>query len=193
MVLSICLKTNGEIKEFDLNENHVDNINLETFNSIKLKNIQPQKNCRKCQPEKIENSGFEFDKNKILIYVWKEGNAGQENKHELPPPNDKELYFDNIYIIACNKKKIIPLTRVEFKNLYKKAFKGFYSIGDVDSERSSDSDSTGSLNSFIVSDNESLNYDGDSDFSEEEYYEKIDDSSSNESHVYSESSENSDN
>jgi cobalamin biosynthesis protein CobT len=32
----------------------------------------------------------------ISIWGWKEGKAGTENKHELPPPHDTELFFGDI-------------------------------------------------------------------------------------------------
>jgi len=32
----------------------------------------------------------------ISIWGWKEGKAGTENKHELPPPHDTELFFGDV-------------------------------------------------------------------------------------------------
>jgi DNA-directed RNA polymerase subunit M/transcription elongation factor TFIIS len=81
----------------------------------------------------------------INIIAYKEGKAGTENKHELPPPHDKTLLFGDCIAFACNKnapKIPIPLNSDEYKIFYNRQFEGFDDIGSESDEDSiSDTDS----------------------------------------------------
>lgn len=66
----------------------------------------------------------------ISIWGWKEGKAGTENKHELPPPHDNVLLFGDI--IAAVPKG--DFTIEDWKAFYNAAFKGFEDLGSEDSE-----------------------------------------------------------
>lgn len=75
----------------------------------------------------------------LYLFGCKDGKAGTENKHELPPPLDTDLYFGDIVLIASkhsNSYSIpIPFTSQEYENFYTKMFEGFE---DVDSENDED-------------------------------------------------------
>lgn len=66
----------------------------------------------------------------ISIWGWKEGKAGTENKHELPPPHDNVLLFGDV--IAAIPKG--DFTIEDWKTFYNAAFKGFEDLGSEDSD-----------------------------------------------------------
>jgi hypothetical protein len=66
----------------------------------------------------------------ITIWGWKDGKAGTENKHELPPPHDKVLLFGDI--IATVPKG--DLTIDQWKEFYNKALGGIDDLVSEDSE-----------------------------------------------------------
>ena len=65
------------------------------------------------------------------------GNAGSENKYDLPPPVDSNLYFNNLYFIKKDVKKddvFYDLTIDEYNSFYDLQFDGFQDILDEDDE-----------------------------------------------------------
>ena len=42
----------------------------------------------------------------INIYAKINGKAGSENKYDLPPPIDSELYFGNMALVACTNSEL---------------------------------------------------------------------------------------
>tara|TARA_Y100000741_G_scaffold360850_1_gene343795 strand:+ start:2533 stop:3159 length:627 start_codon:yes stop_codon:yes gene_type:complete len=65
------------------------------------------------------------------------GNAGSENKYELPPPVDSNLYFNNLYFIKKNVDKddvFYDLTIEDYNNFYDIQFDGFIDILENDDE-----------------------------------------------------------
>ena len=65
------------------------------------------------------------------------GNAGSENKYELPPPVDSNLYFNNLYFIKKDVKKddvFYDLTIEDYINFYDTQFDGFIDILEDDDE-----------------------------------------------------------
>tara|TARA_B100000405_G_scaffold297343_1_gene253118 strand:- start:9246 stop:9902 length:657 start_codon:yes stop_codon:yes gene_type:complete len=174
MITGICLHPKGIVSEINIEGRYRNDINLNTLSD--LKKNKPSKYYADIQPQCIEETGFVDNDLNIFIYAWGEGKPGDENKHELPPPLDTNLYFGNIYVFACGVRGLKNLNKTTFKRIYKKSFKGFYSLGDEDSERSTDGDDSGSsLAGFIVndeSDTEESNYenseDEDEDFEDDE-------------------------
>jgi len=49
----------------------------------------------------IKNMDIKF----VEVWAKNVGKAGQENKYELPPPIDKELYFGTMAVLALNSEK----------------------------------------------------------------------------------------
>jgi hypothetical protein len=66
----------------------------------------------------------------LTLWGWAEGRAGTENKHELPPPHDKGLFFSDV-IVASSAG---DLTVAAWKEFYEAAFKGFEDLGDEDTD-----------------------------------------------------------
>jgi hypothetical protein len=87
------------------------------------------KALRKTKIPDFEGS-YTWNEKTISIWGWKEGKAGTENKHELPPPHDNVLLFGDI--IAAVPKG--DFTIEDWKIFYNEAFKGFEDIGPEDSE-----------------------------------------------------------
>ena len=89
------------------------------------------------------------EKDLELIYTWKlrrnlyisvfgsmEGEAGQENKLELPPPVDNELLFGDVYIVCHEDEEpnnYKDLTLSLWEMYYEELFGGFESLGSEDS------------------------------------------------------------
>ena len=98
------------------------------------------------------------------IYGKNTGRANNENKYDLPPPIDTELYFGTLCIIKKEKDNIVSITKEEWEKIYEKMFGGFEDLQDdetrsEDSEIYSDDDYTkeGYLkDNFVVDDNEEL-------------------------------------
>jgi DNA-directed RNA polymerase subunit M/transcription elongation factor TFIIS len=77
----------------------------------------------------------------LSLFGYKDGKAGTENKHELPPPFDNILLFGDALLIASqnpsNYTKPVSFKTDEYEVFYTKSFGGF---DDIDSEDSDDSE-----------------------------------------------------
>ena len=188
----ILIEKTGTIKE----------TNIKKFNKDEL--------FKKCKFK--DNNNFEkrhtwkFNDFFISIFAKDSGRANTENKYEMPPPVDKNLFFGNI--LACSHKEkeltndnIKNLSKVEWNNFYEKQLGGFEDL-EEDSERSNDEDDeeydsdmiddeTGYLkNSFVVSGDEPIETENaNDDEEEEEEYDFSGDSESDEPSLESVNSE----
>lgn len=90
-----------------------------------------------------------WQKYKLFLYGYKEGRAGTENKHELPPPNDEALLFGDACVVASlvkNQNKLSPFTVDQYKKFYNTKFGGFEDLdgeeeqGEDDEEEEMDSE-----------------------------------------------------
>lgn len=78
----------------------------------------------------------------ITLYAKDSGRAGNENKYEVPPPLDTELYFDNMLLVkhsdlTPDDSELEDLTVDEWKLCYDKLYGGFEDL-DKEEEYSSD-------------------------------------------------------
>ena len=117
---------------------------LERFGTLIENNINAKdfiKNINK----KIENKGTGEikeiacwtieDDNKIKLFGWTKGNNSIENKHELPPPHDDNIYYGDICCCKFNKNgKIQNININEYEKFYNQKYGGF----DISSDFSSD-------------------------------------------------------
>lgn len=115
-----------------------------------------------------------------LIYTWEmkrnhhisvfgsmEGEAGQENKLELPPPIDNVLLFGDVYIVFHKKREardFKDLTLSLWETYYEELFGGFESLDSEDSFTEGDEEEYESdaytkqgylKDSFVVDDDDS--------------------------------------
>ena len=63
----------------------------------------------------------------LQVWGWKEGKAGTENKHELPPPHDELLLFGDA-VVSMGGDFNVEL----WDSFYNDAFGGFEDIGSED-------------------------------------------------------------
>ena len=155
MSIGVCLLKTGKFKEV-------------------IYDVKSSKKWSEFIGDYIKNQGYNLytdcglnDKqNEIILLARKEGKPRNVNKHELPPPLDTVLFYDDIYVFKTKNLLPVSLTIYEFKNLYVKAFKGFESILYSDDERSVDSSMGGSIEDFIVDDDDEQ-YEYSSDYTSE--------------------------
>lgn len=70
----------------------------------------------------------------LQLWGWREGKAGTENKHELPPPHDEVLLFSDAVIVLVTGGSAVDFTAEMWSLFYDDAFGGFEELGDKDSE-----------------------------------------------------------
>jgi len=118
------------------------------------------------------------DNSEFMCYGWKEGKAGKENTHDLPPVgvkqietldnSDTQLLYGDMFIFRKDKK-LADLDIENYGNFYSECFGGF---DDCNSEDETDDDEVSSLDDFIVDDDESydepyIDIDEDTDLDED--------------------------
>ena len=131
------------------------------YNKKSVKSIVNNSNLNKLHV--WEYKGFD-----VIIYGSKDGNAGNENKYDLPPPLDCELFFDDLYIIKYKDENIIDFDKEDYENFYNDKFGGFVDLDNTEelSEEEELSEHT-SDREFIVNDSESVDDEEYSDISSE--------------------------
>lgn len=97
------------------------------------------KAVRKVRPAELIGT-YTWKDAKLQLWGWKEGKAGTENKHELPPPHDEGLYFSDIIVAEGSGN---DLTVEEWKTFYHEAFKGFDDLDNKEEDDESDTDVNG--------------------------------------------------
>lgn len=76
---------------------------------------------------------------RFMVELWarEDGNAGQENKYEFPPPVDTILFFGACALVAkdmSSHHNIIPLTLEKWDKMYNFLFGGFDSLANCDDD-----------------------------------------------------------
>lgn len=149
MPKAICLRNMGKVTEFEYDSKI--NLSKDTIDYSKYFPKSIRRTIGKGELKKKHD--FEYESKKISFYAWDDGDAGEENKHEMPPPIDKELWFGNSYMIAHINNSPVDFSESDFRNFMMKEFQGFDDLGSEDSwsveESLADDDS---LNDFIVND-----------------------------------------
>jgi hypothetical protein len=78
---------------------------------------------------------YAFEELQLTVWGWKEGKAGTENKHELPPPLDGVLLFGDAVVSAADADGAPQdFTMEEWETFYDEAFKGFEDTSSSDDE-----------------------------------------------------------
>ena len=157
---AVILKTSAVIKTVEItNDFDVDNFD---YNLIKS-------HFKKTGEGDIERQcSWELDDYLISVFGWKNGSAGKENKTELPPPEDTDIFFGDILATKSDKTgKLMDFTKTDFKEFFEIAYGGFESLGSDDTSDPDNYDEQ-SDDSFIVNSDEELEIDEESD-DEEEY------------------------
>ncbi len=154
-----------------------------------VKNFQEENLYKKCNFRNANNFGkvntfeltFEGKKIYISVYAKNSGRANTENKYELPPPIDKELYFGNIIVLKHKEEEITALTvenltKLEWDKIYEKMFGGFDDL-DQEEEESEEEEIPAEFltkegyskeDGFVVDDDEDIDIDIDDEEQDEE-------------------------
>ena len=126
MITAIILNMVGSKEEVRINDQTI------------LRNQIKKKLQNKCAGNAQELGSWPYNNNKVTIYGWEEGNAGQENNHEIPPPHDTNLYFGDLLVVNSKGNNLINFTKKDYNKFFEDMYGGFEDIGDTDSEYSDD-------------------------------------------------------
>ena len=124
----IVVERNGELRPCEIKE---------------CSQLELSKKCKFKTP-----SGFEMraewaysapDADKFIVELWarEDGNAGQENKYEFPPPVDTILFFGACALVAKDmtpQHAVIPLTLEKWDTMYNFLFGGFDTLASCDDD-----------------------------------------------------------
>jgi len=185
----ILIEKNGNIKETNVKKFNKD----ELFKKCKFKNNEDFE----------KRHTWKFNDCFISLFAKDSGRANTENKYDLPPPQDKKLFFGNILVCSHKEEELTndnikDLSKKDWDLFYEKQFGGFEDLND-DSERSNDEDDeeydsdmiddeTGYLkNSFVAADDEPVEVEDEDE--EEEEYDFSDDDTESEPSLVSNNSE----
>lgn len=120
-----------------------------TVREQKIKSFDKNDFYKKCgfkKPDKFEQRTV-WKKMKVggdlvnlTLYAKKNGRFGFENKYDLPPPVDTELYFGTMLIAGEDAEldKPYSLTTAMWEKIYEKLFGGFEDITKTDDEEEED-------------------------------------------------------
>lgn len=108
----------------------------------KIKGFNEQELYKQCKHKNdkdfINIHTFHVNDACYKLYAKTNGRAGSENKYDLPPPVDTNLYFGILCIIKIVNDEIEDLSLKEWEGVYEELFGGFEDIEDSDGERSVD-------------------------------------------------------
>ena len=167
MKLAIIIKKTGELKKVKLKSiDNVDDIQFENENvSIVFNsNIRKSKNFKKNFKRYCD---WELDDVIISIFGSKNGKAGSENKYDLPPPEDNDIYFGEILIVKSKDNVIQDLNVKQFKSFIETSFGGFEDLGSQDTEEEYNPELDKYESDFVV-DDDVISYDEDYNPDDEE-------------------------
>ena len=141
---ALCLKYNGHVSEFRMNPVVLGDV-------LSTKSIPKSYKRTKGHGHLARKHDFALGDKILALYAWEDGEAGDENKHELPPPIDQALYFGNAYVIGHVDDEQVDITEEDYLMLQNKFFEGEESLGSEDSWSSEESlADDDSLHDFIV-------------------------------------------
>ena len=127
--IGILIDKTCELKEVKLND---------------LENLY--KTCKLKKPDNFElrhtwKVKIKSDKYKIKLYAKDEGRANSENKYDLPPPIDNDLFFGSMLVIGNNDAdEIIDVSVELWEQIYEKLFGGFENLKDTAKEDEEEED-----------------------------------------------------
>ena len=96
-----------------------------------------KQSLKKKEPPSVLGT-YVYKSSLYTLFGFTKGKAGTENKHELPPPLDSNLFFGDILIVASKKendyKTPTPLTTAAYETFYTAMFGGFEDIEESDED-----------------------------------------------------------
>jgi DNA-directed RNA polymerase subunit M/transcription elongation factor TFIIS len=97
---------------------------------------------KKTAPEVLGT--FPWKKHILHLLGYKDGKAGTENKHDLPPPLDNQLFFGDILLLNSKDEasftKPVSMTTEEYELFYTQMFEGFEDLDENEDEDEEEED-----------------------------------------------------
>ena len=150
----IIIKKNGTIISKSLqNVKNVSNVTITHKDVVSLFNTNIKKSINFKNNFK-RYCDWELEDSVISLFGSKEGRAGSENKYDLPPPEDIDIYFGEILMVKSVEDVICDLTRKDFNDFIEVSFGGFENLGINDTEEEYDPELDRYESDFVVPDNE---------------------------------------
>jgi len=112
------------------------NVNLNTEDFYKKCGFRNNKDFEHRNSWKVKDNGEE---KYLSVFAKNKGRANTENKYELPPPIDNDLFYGSIIIVKHKEKDdyklndLIDLSVEEWEKYYEKLYGGFEDLGEGDS------------------------------------------------------------
>ena len=167
MKTGIIIKKTGELKVVNIKDTKkVSEVQIYNKDILTVFNSNIRKSKRFKENVK-RHCDWELDDYTISIFGSKKGRAGSENKYDLPPPEDNDLYFGEILVIKSKNNIIQDLNIDSFNHFIEISFGGFEDLGSQDTEEEYDPELDRYESDFVVDDNE-VSYDEDYNPEEDE-------------------------
>lgn len=155
------------------------NVNVNTEDFYKKCGFRNDKDFGYRNTWKVKDNG---EDKYLSVFAKNKGRANTENKYELPPPIDNDLFFGSIMIVKHENKDdyklsdLIELSVEEWEKYYEKLYGGFEDLGEEDSYSSEEEVDPEMLtkegyskeDGFIVDDEEEIIDDSGGEESDEE-------------------------
>jgi len=163
----VVIKKNGTLCDLDWKKN------IDFKNMYKKAGFRKDSDFAKRHTWKIKEDDF------ISVYSKNTGRANTENKYELPPPVDSDLYFGKLVVIRHSEQNpttenCLDLIFEEWKTIYEKLMGGFEDLDNDEEESEEEYVEPEDLtkqgykkDGFVVEDGEVAFNAGDSDEEEE--------------------------
>ena len=112
-----------------------------TVSTSNMNNISEENLYKKCGLRNnkyfSKRTEWSYKKNNTdcIICLYKDnGRANSENKYDLPPPVDEQLYFGKVLLVCYDNKNktFIDFTKEEWEAKYEKLFGGFENLDEED-------------------------------------------------------------
>lgn len=155
-----------------MNDIDIDKITKKNILKILNKNSSSKGNddIKELYRWKVDNGNSE-----ISCFGWCEGQAGFENRHDLPPSgisdfiddedtSDKKLLFGDIFILLSSNDKFKDIDVSKYANYYEILFEGFDDCVTSDEDISSEEEYNEEDNDFINDDIVDEQSDDDSEY-----------------------------
>ena len=163
----VVIKKNGTLCDLDWKKN------IDLKNIYKKAGFRKEDDFAKRHTWKINEDDF------VSVYSKNTGRANTENKYDLPPPVDSDLYFGKLVVIRHSEQNptaenCLDFTFEEWKTIYEKLMGGFEDLDDNEEESEEEYVDPENLtkqgyekDGFVVEDGEVAFNTGDSDEEEE--------------------------
>jgi hypothetical protein len=130
-IIGVLVEKNGDVKEIKINDVH----NL--YKSCKLKSDNDF-SIRHTWTVKLKKTTHV-----VSLYSKNTGRANMENKYDLPPPIDNDLFYGNMLLIKYDseeKTKIVDLQLELWEQIYEHLFGGFEDLKETEKEDEEEED-----------------------------------------------------